>query len=427
MRDRWKKKRSNDRPARLRVLLISSKYHPEYAGSGLRVQRLYNRLREKNDLDVEILCGCTLELPSRVYFVDGLRVTRIAPSIWLRKWKQSTICQRSALIRKVSYLLEYRESFIKTFAYFWHRKRSIDLVHIVGRDTVTLSAITFTGLFRKPCLLEFVNQIDNAEYWSLKRLLSRRVTEYPKNVHFVSLSPSIVEKCVEAGIQEERIWLRPNPIDEKKFYYKKHKQSHLGSKLTQFSDGQKVLLYLAKFGPLKNQLFLIEVLNRLPPEYCLILAGPLELNSPDGSRDLDYFSRIEARIDLYQLQQRTMVVREFIHRPDQFMTVADVFVMPTLKEAFGTPVYESIATGTPVVCQNLPGVFEEYVIDGSNGFLVPMTIDAWRTAIFRAISIEKDCLMKASVQIRKLAGNLVVDNLYLNKLRSLGLPSTRSA
>jgi len=122
-----------------------------------------------------------------------------------------------------------------------------------------------------------------------------------------------------------------------------------------------------------------------------------------------------------------MVVPEFIYRPDQLMTVADVFVMPTLKEAFGTPVYESIATGTPVVCHDLPGVFEEYVIDGSNGFLVPMTIDAWCTAILRAISIEKNCLMKASVQIRKIAGNSVVDNLYLNKLQSLGLASTRSA
>ena len=38
----------------IRVLVVSSKYFPEYSGSGLRIQRLYNRLRKRRRINVDV-------------------------------------------------------------------------------------------------------------------------------------------------------------------------------------------------------------------------------------------------------------------------------------------------------------------------------------------------------------------------------------
>ena len=41
----------------MKVLLVSSKYLPEYSGSGLRAHNLYKRLCRKFDIDYDVLCN----------------------------------------------------------------------------------------------------------------------------------------------------------------------------------------------------------------------------------------------------------------------------------------------------------------------------------------------------------------------------------
>ena len=71
------------------------------------------------------------------------------------------------------------------------------------------------------------------------------------------------------------IWCRPNPIDEKKYNYRPEKKEIYRSEYTPFEMNDVILTSVAKFMPLKNQLFLIDVLNELPDQYKLILCGPL--------------------------------------------------------------------------------------------------------------------------------------------------------
>ncbi len=44
-----------------RILLVSSKYPPEYFGSGNRVHALYRRLMEDHGIRVEVLAGAMTE------------------------------------------------------------------------------------------------------------------------------------------------------------------------------------------------------------------------------------------------------------------------------------------------------------------------------------------------------------------------------
>ena len=403
----------------IRVLVVSSKYFPEYSGSGLRVQRLYNRLRKKRKINVEVLCGSTEEPFGAVYVVDGLPVTQVSCSVALRETRSEGNQGLSGSLRKGLDVLVYCRDLIAVFMFFFQRRKVIDLVHVVGRDSVTLSAVTCAGLFRVPCLVEFVNQMNTAEYWSLGSLIPWFRPQYPELTRFVCLSPSIMETCSQSGISSNRMWLRPNPIDEQRFIYKKQHKNRLRTKLTKFSTDQKVLLYLAKFGELKNQSFLLEVISQLPKEYCLILAGPLGIKGGKGIHDVEYVASLEETITARDLSDRAILIKHFIESPEDFMTLADVFVMPTLKEAFGTPAYEAIACGTPSVCHDLPGVFDQYIVNGINGYTVPLTVESWCEAITSACKIDQDVLRASSDQIVAIAGAAIIDNMYLRELYAL--------
>ena len=118
------------------------------------------------------------------------------------------------------------------------------------------------------------------------------------------------------------MWLRPNPIDEQRFFYKKQHKDRFRTELTKFSSDQKVLLYLAKFGELKNQSFLLEVISQLPKEHCLILAGPLGIKGGKGIHDLEYVTSLEETITVRDLSDRVILIKHFIESPEDFMTLA---------------------------------------------------------------------------------------------------------
>ena len=129
----------------MNILLVSSKYYPEYAGSGLRIQRLYNRLRKRRRINVEVLCGSTEEPFGSVYVVDGLSVTQVSCSVALRDTHSEGHQGLSGSLRKGLDVLVYCRDLIAVFKFFFQRRRVIDLVHVVGRDSVTLSAVTCAG------------------------------------------------------------------------------------------------------------------------------------------------------------------------------------------------------------------------------------------------------------------------------------------
>ncbi len=69
----------------------------------------------------------------------------------------------------------------------------------------------------------------------------------------------------------------------------------------------------------------------------------------------------------------------------ELMVAADVFVVPSMIEAFGRAVIEAAAIGTPVVCPRAGGM-PETIVDGSNGLLFrPADHDAMADAILRVL------------------------------------------
>ena len=104
----------------------------------------------------------------------------------------------------------------------------------------------------------------------------------------MAISKRIGDFCRLAGVPEDRLWERPNPVNEFKFTTNGNDKSGLRKKLTKFTDGDIVMVNTGKFSPGKNQIFLIEVMKHLEEKYNLLLIGPAV---SDGDFCLDHAHR----------------------------------------------------------------------------------------------------------------------------------------
>ena len=63
----------------MKILVVSSKYQPEYSGSGLRAQNTYKRFKKNYNLDFDILSNSIIYQGNKKYIYDEVEINRISP------------------------------------------------------------------------------------------------------------------------------------------------------------------------------------------------------------------------------------------------------------------------------------------------------------------------------------------------------------
>lgn len=61
----------------------------------------------------------------------------------------------------------------------------------------------------------------------------------------------------------------------------------------------------------------------------------------------------------------------FTHEPERYLSIADLFCLPSFREGFGSVVIEAAAMGIPAVVTSIVGA-KDTVLDGKTGLLVPV-------------------------------------------------------
>lgn len=395
------------------ILLVISKFPPEYSGPGVRIPRLYKWFEEKNyNLNLNVICNGIEQIKNEEYIFEGLTVRRITA-----EFLNKIFLKLSFLPKRLTHAIIYQYEFIKTLLILFLAKKykNTDFLHVAGHSGGTVAALLWARLGNIPVLMELVTEHARHK----QKYLFFFEVKIPDNGMIVALTQKTKKDCINLGLNEDKIWCRPNPIDQHKFYPEFDRKYELKKLLTPFKNDKKVISNVAKMMPQKNQLLIVSALQFLPSEYVAVLAGPFIKEGPLYGRDLEYMDTIKKNIKEYNLHDRVHLVPDFVEA-ENYMKLADVYVMPAWNEGFGTPMMEAMACGIPVVANNAETAFQEWIVGGKNGYLCDINNpEEWAQAIEEALKFSQDKCLKISSQIHKKAGQEVIYNHYESIIQTL--------
>lgn len=380
-----------------KILLVISKFHPEYTGASHRLSLMYLRLLKQHvGLTIDVVCNSTSYMESADYIHDGWKVQRrVFP------WKCVWLPTRLRNVLKVYY------EFFHSLLCFIHHKP--DLVHIVGYSGGTMAALLYFKWQKIPRMIELITK-EATPVQFLPGLRYRHALALDIQSVIVAISQKLADNCNELGIIGN-VWSRPNPVDERVFCIDEEAKWSLRQKYSPFKKSDIVIGMVAKFMPQKNQNFLLHVLQKLPKNFKLLLAGPKVKSGIFEKRDDDYFLHIQDNIKNLALQNRVHIYPRFVDA-HAYMKACDIYVMPQYNEGLGTPMLEAMACGLPVVANKNEAAFSQWIENGQNGFLCSLNTEEWSAAIFNASKMPFEQRQKFSKDVLSVANATLIDKQY---------------
>ena len=103
-----------------------------------------------------------------------------------------------------------------------------------------------------------------------------------------------------------------------------------------------LLLHVGHIRRNKNQLLLVQALEKLPARFKLVLVGPA------FAEDQPYLEALRQEVVSNGLEERVHVEASFRTDVELFMRAADVFLLPSKREGLGNVMLEALCTGLPV-------------------------------------------------------------------------------
>jgi len=191
--------------------------------------------------------------------------------------------------------------------------------------------------------------------WPFKKYISRIVLNLADAV--VAQTNNMKQELHKNYIKN--IFVLPNGIDLEKF--------HGFSKWAVREEfkiplDEKIIIFVGGLKSIKGVAYLIEAFKTISqtfPKARLLLVG-------DGQER----HNLEELVKKHSLQEKVHFLGQIENANiPKYMSLADIFVLPSLFEMFGVVNLEAMASGLPIVATRVYGV-PEVVEDGQNGFLV---------------------------------------------------------
>jgi glycosyltransferase involved in cell wall biosynthesis len=159
------------------------------------------------------------------------------------------------------------------------------------------------------------------------------------------------------------------------------------------SATSKVIIFVGRIAKDKGIQELIgafETLLSRGYELDLVLVGPL-----DQERGGD------ATVSAAELRKYARVhLTGYTASPEYYLSIADIFCLPSYREGFGTVVIEAAAMGLPAVGTNINGLVDA-IVDGETGILVPPRDESALMTAMQRLLDEPELLMKMGQNARR--------------------------
>lgn len=393
----------------MKALLVSSKYPPEYAGSGYRAHETYKRLRERFDIDFEVVCNSVEFASSERYTHEGVDVRRVVNSLAHRLW---TVADRKGpdIAYRATNALKWNAEAVTTWRLL--ERAEFDYVHTFGYSSSTATAMLWCRRNDVPLITELCNNTDTAHQ---PLPILGRFVEYDLSER--TLIVAISQHLAEACSYNDNVWVRPNPVDSSRFNAS-NVTTDRTTELTKFDEDDTVLLYVASFRPRKNHRFLVDVMHELPAEYKLVLAGPIDSGGKMEKTHDKTVNRVQERVRELGLEARVDMTVDFVDMAE-YLTVADVFGFPSWREAMGTPLLESLCSGVPVVANADEPSFQEWICDGENGYLRELDAKQWANAVKQLSTMSATRRKEIANETLDVVADTVIDGQYYRLIEAL--------
>jgi glycosyltransferase involved in cell wall biosynthesis len=331
------------------VLLVTGAYYPEISAAGVQCRAVAAALRGRVLFSV-LTTGVDPSLPA-ADTVDDVIVHRVTIDVGSR------VSKTSAAVRLVARGLR--------------AVRSCDVVHLHGFSRKNVPMTVLARLLGKPLVLtlhtagqdepQVVRRRGRLAYWAFRS---------PDLV--LSVSPYLSARYREVDPVGERVRLTPNGVDTNRFRPASRDEAVALRRTLGWPETEPIVLFVGFFSRDKRPDLLFRAWRRLATSGIrarLVYVGAKSA----GYYEIDRSLARQIRADAAELGHDNLVMFvEPTNEIERLFRAADVFVLPSAREAHPLALLEAMACGLPSIATRLPGATDVLIEDGVNGLLVPL-------------------------------------------------------
>lgn len=234
---------------------------------------------------------------------------------------------------------------IKNFSNIWAvykliRKLKPDVVHTAAAEANFHGIIAAKLAGVKTIIGE---EIGISNHSSIAKVLFKQVYKLANNV--ICVSESVKTHLIQIGeLKDKKGVVIYNPVSIPQKFDKE--KSNLFN-----------IVYVGRLEKVKNVKTLIDSFSQLThPDTRLIIVG-------DGREKEDLVNQVNEK----NLGDKVDFIG-FTDVPSEYLSSADLFVLPSFSEGFGIAAVEAMFMKIPVLCSNVGGI-PEFIVDNENGWL----------------------------------------------------------
>ena len=318
----------------LRIALASDWYYPKVGGVAVHMHDLAINLRKLGH-EVDIVTNPGVTGKEDELKDAGIGLVKIPGLVFRDSWVNGTVIAKNA-----SYLIPFAKKY--------------DVIH--GQHAFTPLALKFVAAGRKVgAATVLTTHSINFENSLFLRLLARITFPYYKyqlsNPHRIIAVSRAAKKFIKR-FTKVPVEIIPNGVNTEMFKDGWEKEELKD----EFGFEGEVVLYVGRIDPRKGLEVLIKAMNAV--DGTLVVAG--------AGKNLSKMMSVAEAVGVRN-KVRFLGYVSYDRLP-RLYGASDVFVLPSVSEAFGIVLLEAMASGVPVIGTRVGGIPE--IIDGC-GLLVP--------------------------------------------------------
>ncbi|KQS30677.1 glycosyltransferase family 4 protein [Dyadobacter sp. Leaf189] len=255
-----------------------------------------------------------------------------------------------------------------------------DIVLITGFNPTMLYGVIWALLRGRKLIVSLDGTYQSEKDYSIFHKLVRRFI-FPFTKAFVGPSNGSAELFKSYGVNENAIFKSTLCIDNSRF------------KSPEIKSREYDIMFSGQLIARKMPDFFIEVASELKktrPALKVLLVGDGPLRQS-----------VLARMDELKLDY---VFTGFLDQQSLYSCYpkAKLFLFPTLHDPWGIVANEACASGTPVITCSNAGAADDLVINGENGYILPLDVKIWAEHIEKLLSNENLIQQFSDRAVRKV-------------------------